>query len=55
MSISEQLKQNNKQIEIDDRNNRLFLYLGTFFVMVVTLSIGVLILMFFLVGLNETT
>ncbi|MFM2369647.1 MAG: hypothetical protein RL619_1957 [Bacteroidota bacterium] len=53
MGATEHVKQNNKQSVIKDRNNRVFLYLGTFFVMIASLSIGVLILMFFLIKLKE--
>jgi hypothetical protein len=50
---TEQGNQNNKTMREENKNNTLFFYLGAFFVMTASLSIGV-ILIFFLIKLGGT-
>lgn len=48
MARIEQVERNNKWIKVGDKNNKIFLYIGTFFIMAVSLSIGILIVLYFL-------
>ena len=41
-------KRNTKPFETGEENNTVFLYIGTLFFLITSISIGVLILMFFL-------
>ena len=51
MARIEQVEQKSKRIKGGD-NNKVFLYLGTFFIMAVSLSIGILVVMYFLIKLD---
>jgi hypothetical protein len=55
MARIEQVEQKNKRIKVgnnNSNNNKVFLYLGTFFIMAASLSIGILIVMYFLIKLD---
>lgn len=55
MARIEQLEQKNKRIKVgnnNSNNNQVFLYVGTFFIMAASLSIGILIVMYFLIKLE---
>ena len=55
MARIEQVEQKNKRIKVgnnNSNNNRVFLYVGTFFIMAASLSIGILIVMYFLIKLD---
>lgn len=44
----EQVERNNKWIKVGNKNNKIFLYIGTFFIMAVCLSVGILVILYFL-------
>ena len=50
MARIEQVEQKNKRIK--GGNNKVFFYIGTFFITAASLSIGILVVMYFLVKLN---
>lgn len=54
MARIEQVEQKNKRIKVgnNNSNNKVFLYVGTFFIMAASLSIGILIVMYFLIKLD---
>ena len=55
MARIEQVEQKNKRIKVgnnNSNNNKVFLYVGTFFIMAASLSIGILIVMYFLIKLD---
>ena len=55
MARIEQVEQKNKRIKVgnnNSNNNKVFLYVGTFFIMAASLSIGFLIVMYFLIKLD---
>ena len=55
MARIEQVEQKNKRIKVgnnNSNNNKVFLYVGTFFIMAASLSIGFLIVMYFFIKLD---
>jgi hypothetical protein len=55
MARIEQVEQKNKRIKVgnnNSNNNKVFLYVGTFFIMAASLSIGILIVMYFLIKVD---
>ena len=51
MARTGQIEQKSKRIKVGN-NNKVFLYVGTFFIMAASLSIGILIVMYFLIKLD---
>ena len=50
MARIDQVAQKNNRIKVE--NNKVFLYVGTFFIVAASLSTGILIIMYFLIKLD---
>lgn len=51
MDRIDQVAQKNNRIKVEN-NNKVFLYVGTFFIVAASLSTGILIIMYFLIKLD---